>query len=246
MRPGLLLTAVALALAGCSGTNGGFVNSPGVRALNAVLADPVANVQDGAYSIATDLTYATESGTTRSPYVITTTGPQTVTFMSGGLTFAFGSINLTALESVNLIATPNNGNAVLVLIDNTGIPTDSEVRVLNVASSTNLAAADVIFTPVGGGAPTTYTVGLNAVSPAQSTALGYAYNVVPSTNYLVQVFPAGQDTGTPLISESVNLVTGQRWTFAVVDSNNASSKVELVQIQDNPEISTSIVKRSSK
>lgn len=238
----LIATLAAALLAGCTGNGNTFVNSPGVRAFNAVLADPVATVNDGSTNIATDLTYATESGVTRSPYVITTTGPQTATFMYGGATFATASFSLLSTESVNLIATPNNSDSVIVLVDNTGVPSDSEVRIVNAASSTNVPSADVVFTPASGGTSTTYTVATNAVLPTQPAAPSFAYNVLPSANYVVQVFPTGQDNGAPLLKESVNLVSGQRWTFVVVDSNDASSKIELAQIQDNLELTNDLAR----
>ena len=232
--------------AGCSGSGGSSSNSPQIRVLNAVAADPIATVQVGTTTVVTALPYATESGSTRNPYFSTTTGTQAVTFLNGTTPFATGQTTLLPSQSVNVIATPNNNASLIVLDDDTSIATDSELRIVNASSATNLPSADVVFTPSGGGAATTYTVTTNSVTPVQPAAPGFLYDVVNPADYLVQVFPTGQESsGTPLLSESINLVTGQRWTFIVVDSNSTSSKIELVQVQDSPEISVSLAKSRS-
>ncbi len=229
----LLLGSIAT---GCAGSSSSSPSGPQLRALNTVGADPVASIQDGTTIIASSLPYATESGNTRHPYATVPVGPQTVTFTSGGTTFASLTTTLANGQFTNAIASGASAGSVILLEDDTSVPADAEIRFVNASS---LGGVDFVLTPSGGSAQAPVAVAANAVFPVQPALPGFLYQVMTAGTYRLQVYPSGQEsTASPYIDETVSIPTGKRWTLVLANANNGYSKAVLVQVQDNQQLSS--------
>jgi hypothetical protein len=93
---------------------------------------------------------------------------------------------------------------------------------------------DIILTPpVGSGSAMKFTLNPGQVAPVQPTGT-YAYQTfVTAGAYGLQVFPAGQDSGTPLLSETITLPASTSFTYVLLDPYTAGQGPVMLDIQDN-------------
>jgi hypothetical protein len=234
MRFILVFAPVIVLACGCAGSGLSSSSGPQVRALNVVPAYSSVNVTDGTTTLVADLLFATESGNTRYPYTTGLSGSEPISFVSGATTFATVTADLTNSQTINAIASNSSAGSVILLEDDTSIPTDSEVRLVNASS---LGSVDFVFTLSGGTALAPFTVGQGAVYPAQPALPGFKYQVVTSGSYKIQVYPKGQEsTTTPIIDGTISVPVGKRWTLVLADSPNGDGQGVLVQVQDNQQL----------
>jgi hypothetical protein len=224
-----------LALAGCGG-NSNPVTGPGIRAVNGLSSESQAVVSDGSVVISSLLPYGSCSGTPNAPYAIVPTGTAKVTLANVGTpSTAVASVSLS-VSNVGLhfdeIAYNPAAPTFLSLMDNFSVPSNCNVRFAN--ASTVAGNVDVILTPSASMGPAVkFTLAPGAVGPVQPSG-SYAYQSYANAGACaLQVFPAGQDSGTPLISETINLPQGSSYTYVLLDPQASGQGEEMLEIQDN-------------
>jgi hypothetical protein len=196
---------------------------------------------EGSYIIASALPYATGSGTPHTPYTIVPTGNQTIsfaTFANPGTILASTSVSV-ANSGVHYDEIAYNAAhpTVLTLLDEFSVPSTADVRFVN-ASATS-GSVDMILTPPTG-APVKFTLAPGQVGPAQPVG-SYGYQSFTTTGaYGFQVFPAGKDTGTPLLQQTINLTTGTSFSFILLDPQASGGPVIVLEVQDNQLYDTAV------
>jgi hypothetical protein len=229
--PCLLILSV-----GCGGGGSNGPTGPGVRVVNGISTVTEADVLSGDVVISSALPYATLSGTPHNPYSIIPTGPQPITFANLNTPttpIVSTSVNITAAQNIDAIAYDSSAPTFLQLYDNITISsTYASMRFVN-ASTVTGSVDIVVVPPPGAGAQTVSTIAPGQTTPSQPSGSSAYQNYTSTGNYLVKVFPAGNDTGTPLSTATVTLTIGVTWTFIVLDPQPGTTSPVFLQDQDN-------------
>ena len=131
---------------------------------------------------------------------------------------------------------PAGKTGTVVLYDANAIPSSSWVRFVN--ASPAAGSVDVFLTQVGGAQQELATLGIGGVTPTQpaGTFLYDQFNVLASntnSQFTLTVYPAGHDTGTPLINQLIALPTNTTWTVVILDPAPSQTTLTVLPIQDS-------------
>ena len=226
------LGALAVSVIGCGGSGSGLLNQPQprLRTINAVTGLPALDVKVGTTTVASNLPY----GNVTPTYTIVPRGFQDVFFADSSsptpplfhLTKTF-----TFSDRLDAIAYGSPGaTKVVLLVDSLLTGNRGSYRFFN-ASSAN-TAVDVFFTAPGGPLTGASTLTTGAVgSPNDLTTDYYSAGISAPKTYEIRVYPAGQDTGTPLVDQNVTLNPGDRKTYVILDPGSPNGN--LLPIDDN-------------
>src|SRR5579862_1656214 len=252
-----MLAGLGFLIAGCSGnsTNGTF-NQPGprIRAVNALDGVATADWQVTGQTNVNfpSVSYGQQSNTFSTPYVILNErGNQIVEFANASAPAVNVAAyptqpqngppqyhNFTYGDKNTAIAYGGSGAAagVVFLYDQTTNSTNGpNLRIVDAAQQEG--SVDVFVTPSSqsqSGSPITLTAG--SVFPTQGAST-YAYTALntaggPGT-FTVNFYPAGHDTGAPLVSYPLTVGGTDVWTLVLVDPATSGGSPTVLALQDN-------------
>lgn len=240
--------AIGLLLCGCGGSGtggGGIFNQPAPR-LRMVNGLPQVASMDAVISgkaqpdpVTTTLAYGTVSGTQQQPYdILTQRQNQTVTVYDDAaptVPVTTFNHNFTFGDKITAIVYGQNSSAQTIqLFDNaTNAPSAADVRIVDAAA--NMGAVDFFLVPTGQANSNSHQLSPGDVFPQQTTNTDNNYTLIPSVDkmFTINVYPQGNDTGTPLLAQQVQINTSDRLTLVLLDAPQGSATPQLLVIHDN-------------